>query len=132
MAYEKKTVQEYIAETDDETVEGFNDNQETRIKAGFDKLSEDIKLTTSRFYERSYTTGSAGNINTTLPLSERNTVVVHNLINVDVSIGDKYKYSLDSYFINNSLYFRLFNDGVPVSGISFSVRFIVIEAINVV
>ena len=37
MAYEKKTVQEYITETEDETVEGFNNNQETRIKAGFDK-----------------------------------------------------------------------------------------------
>ena len=31
MAYVKKTVQEYITETDDKTVEGFNNNQEDRI-----------------------------------------------------------------------------------------------------
>ena len=31
MAYVKKTVQEYIVETEDETVEGFNNNQEDRI-----------------------------------------------------------------------------------------------------
>ena len=35
MAYEKKTVQEYIAETEDKTVEGFNNNQEDRIASEF-------------------------------------------------------------------------------------------------
>ena len=40
MAYVKKTVQEYITETDDKTVEGFNDNQEDRIASEFDKYKD--------------------------------------------------------------------------------------------
>ena len=42
MAYEKKTVQEYIAETDDKTVEGFNDNQEDRIASEFDSVASKL------------------------------------------------------------------------------------------
>lgn len=45
MAYEKKTVQEYITETEDKTVEGFNDNQEDRIASEFDDLG--VKVTTN-------------------------------------------------------------------------------------
>ena len=48
MAYEKKTVQEYIAETDDKTVEGFNDNQEDRINTEFVALDQITSNITNR------------------------------------------------------------------------------------